>query len=134
MTPPRKAAMGRPADWLAHAESDLHLAQTSIADKDVLPAQICFHAQQAAEKAFKAVLLERGVDFPPSHDMEELLVIFEQHGVPVPDDLRDASLLTPYAVETRYPGYLEEVTRADAEKATAIAAKALEWARSIVKK
>ena len=34
--------------------------------------QLAFHAQQAAEKALKAVLIERAVRFPRTHDLEAL--------------------------------------------------------------
>jgi HEPN domain-containing protein len=132
MTPPRKAAAGLPADWLAHAESDLRLARLAASDENVIPSQSCFHAQQAVEKSLKAVLLVRGVDFPPSHDIEGLLVISEQNGVQIPDGIGDAALLTPYAVETRYPGYLEDVSRKDAWEAITVAEKAVAWAQNIV--
>lgn len=132
MTPPRKVAAGLPVHWLAHAESDLRLAGIAAADEGVLPSQSCFHAQQAVEKSLKAALLVRGLDFPPGHDIEELLIIAAQNGVPIPEGIGDAALLTPYAVETRYPGYLEEVTRKDARDAIALAEKAVAWARVLV--
>lgn len=45
-----------PQIWLDHATSDLALVRLGLGSKDVLPEQICFHAQQAVEKALKAVL------------------------------------------------------------------------------
>jgi hypothetical protein len=35
---------------------------------------LCFDAQQAAEKALKALLLHRRVNFPRIHDLTELLI------------------------------------------------------------
>jgi len=90
--------------WLSHAQSDLELARLGRSSKDILAAQICFHAQQAAEKAIKAVLLSRQIDFPFTHDIEQLIEIAEQHKVDLTSDVRNAGTLTPYAVETRYPG------------------------------
>ena len=58
MNPPEKKRLpASPEEWLVHAKSDLKLARLGKESKDVLPQQICFHAQQAVEKAFKAVLL-----------------------------------------------------------------------------
>ena len=34
---------------------------------------LCFDAQQAAEKAIKAVMLQRNVEFPYVHDLGRLL-------------------------------------------------------------
>ncbi len=72
--------------WLRHARSDLNIASIAM-DHDVLPEQICFHTQQAVEKAFKAVLLFAGVGFPYTHDLEEL-----------PDTLTDAGIKVSLSV------------------------------------
>jgi len=81
--PHNKREAASPQQWLAHAQSDLRLAR--LAEKcDILPEQICFHAQQAVEKAFKAVLLHRQIHFPFTHDLEQLLAVFEMEGSPVP--------------------------------------------------
>lgn len=48
---------------MAHALSDLNLARLGQEKEDILHEQICFHAQQAVEKALKAVLLFNKVDF-----------------------------------------------------------------------
>ncbi|MGC1404174.1 MAG: HEPN domain-containing protein [Thermodesulfobacteriota bacterium] len=65
MNPPaKKRLMVSPEEWLGHALSDLKLAKLGKEDPDILPEQICFHAQQAVEKTFKAVLLFSKADFP----------------------------------------------------------------------
>jgi HEPN domain-containing protein len=46
-----------------------------------LPNQTVFHAQQAAEKAIKAVLLEHKIRFPRTHDLGELIVLIQQHAI-----------------------------------------------------
>jgi len=56
--PPEVYAPGSPADWLRHAYSDLALASTMPLPQ-ILLEQLCFHAQQAAEKALKAILVAR---------------------------------------------------------------------------
>ena len=50
------------------------------------------------------------VEFPFTHDLEELLDTFEVAGISVPADLLNVSILTPYAVEARYPGYWGEIS------------------------
>jgi len=50
--PPEAHAPGSPADWLQHAQSDLALARTTPLPP-ILSEELCFHAQQAAEKAIK---------------------------------------------------------------------------------
>jgi len=61
MNPPTRRPLDpQPERWLAHARSDLAVARLGL-QRDVLPEQLCFHAQQVVEKAFKAVLLHRRV-------------------------------------------------------------------------
>ena len=77
---------------------------------------MCFLAQQAAEKAIKAILVFRQIDFPKSHDLEALINL-------IPDEWTirnlglDVSTLTEWAVEARYPGDWPEVTESDAQTA-----------------
>lgn len=143
MNPPEKKSMspqgkgkvsipGSPDEWMSHAESDLRLARLAAADDSILPEQVCFHAQQAAEKAIKAVLLSRRIEFPLTHDIEQLLEIGEISGLPLPENVREAGILSPYAVETRYPGYWAEVTQADVDDALRTAEQIVSWARSVV--
>ena len=133
MTPPLKQdPSGSPQDWLAHAESDLNLARIAQAQKDVLPEQACFHAQQTAEKALKAVLLFKKIEFPLVHDIEELLELARQNGLALPAEVSDAGMLTPYAVEARYPGHLEEVAPSDVSEAIRIAESVFTWVSEII--
>src|SRR3990170_6704125 len=119
-----------PEEWLIHARSDLKLAKIG-SNKDVLPEQICFHAQQAVEKALKAVLLFYKVDFPFTHDLEELLDTFETNKISIPPYLLDVGILTPYAVETRYPGFWGELSEKEVSEAISLAKKVIKWAKEI---
>lgn len=123
---------GSPEEWLEHARSDLRLARLAAGDASIRREQACFHAQQAAEKAIKAVLLSRQAGFPLTHDIEELLELAERSGLPVPKPVEDAGLLTPYAVETRYPGYWLDVTGADVEEALHTAENVLSWVNRLL--
>ena len=134
MNPPHKKRLPvSPEDWLLHAESDLKLAKLAL-DQGILPEQICFHAQQAVEKSMKAALLSSSVDFPFSHDLEELIYILEHAGIDLPSGLREAGTLTPYAVESRYPGYWGEIAKNDVVDAIELAEKAFGWAKEFVQK
>ena len=42
-----------------------------------------FHAQQAVEKVLKAWLTLVGVEYPRTHDLEELLELLEEHAQPI---------------------------------------------------
>ena len=120
------------AEWLAHAESDLRLGRLGSGEEEILSAQICFHAQQAAEKALKALLLTGGTDFPLTHDLGQLLQLCSHAGIEIPPEILEADSLTPYAVESRYPGQLEDVPRAEMTQALMLAAETVAWARSLL--
>jgi len=130
--PREKRTPGAPQKWLAHAESDLNLARLARGRAEVLPEQVCFHAQQAAEKALKAVLLFKRIEFPLVHDIEALVELLKNSGAVFPPEVNEASSLTPYAVEVRYPGHLEEITSPDAGEAIRLAEAVLRWAVEIV--
>ena len=129
-----KRIPGSPREWLSHAESDLRLAKLAANDPYIIGGQVCFHAQQAAEKSIKAALLCRGIEFPLTHDIEELLKLAEDQGVIIPEEVQEADHLTPYAVETRYPGYLQEITGDDLSNALRIAEQTVSWAKGFLTK
>lgn len=53
-----------PQAWLERARSDLALARAALRLPDVLLEDACFHTQQCAEKALKALLVQRDIPFP----------------------------------------------------------------------
>ena len=135
MSPPgSKRLPASPDEWLTHAFSDLKLGKLGQKSKGILRQQVCFHAQQAVEKAFKAVLLYRKVDFPLTHDLEELMDILDKAGIPLPSGFEDAGMLTPYAVETRYPGYWDEITKKEVKEAISLAEKIVKWVKKYISK
>jgi HEPN domain-containing protein len=77
---------------------------------------------QAAEKYLKSYLVWRDIEFPRTHALEDLVLLA---GATEPDFLPlkdEASVLTPYAVEARYPEF-EVPSLKDAEEAVSIAEK-----------
>ncbi len=61
-----------PAAWLVRSRSNLARARAGRTAPDVLYEDVCFDAQQAAEKAFKAVLVKHGIAFPRTHALAAL--------------------------------------------------------------
>ncbi len=116
-------------EWMRRARSNLALARQKK-PADAVWEDLCFDAQQAAEKALKAVLVRFNVDFPKTHSMEPLFHLLEISGHPAPPSLLEAKDLTDYAVETRYPFPQEgeEVTEEDYRKAVSIAESVVRWA------
>jgi HEPN domain-containing protein len=51
-------------EWLRRARSNFARAAADPAHPDILLEDLCFDAQQAAEKAIKAVLVHRRIRFP----------------------------------------------------------------------
>ena len=93
---------------------------------------LCFDAQQAAEKSIKAVLVHRQIDFPKTHNIRALLELLDPTGSEIPKEIWQAIDLTNYAVETRYPGPAEPVTRHEHRQAVALAQKVVKWAGKII--
>ena len=111
--------------------ADLLVAERILSAEDLPTWAACFHAQQAAEKALKAVLTLRSVPFERTHDLEALYERLppSDRGAFVLDEL-DA--LTPWAVEGRYGGGGLGLDRDDARVLRQAARRALEAARAIV--
>ena len=108
--------------WLKKAEEDLVVAEDELGK---IPWVSAFHSQQAAEKALKALITALGKQPPKTHSIEHLLLLIEESGIDI-SDVREATSLSDYAVEARYPG-LEEPTPEDAKEALRIARETLEW-------
>lgn len=73
-----------PATWLGRARSSLTLAEKGQSIAGVSLEDLCFHAQQAAEKAFKAVCVQHGIAFPKTHSLVRLTDLLEENGVSIP--------------------------------------------------
>jgi HEPN domain-containing protein len=126
-------ARGSPADWLRHARADLAMA-TAPLPVGGLYSTLCFHAQQAAEKSLKAVLIKSGIEVPRTHSLERLLDLLPS-SLAKPAVLDELSDLTPFATMYRYPYEDDEadVTLEQYRAALALARKAYAWADAILK-
>ena len=133
MRQPERTIPGTPRDWLRYARSSFALA-SAPRQEGVLWENLCFETQQAAEKAVKAVLQQKGIVFPYVHDLQVLLDLLGERGDSIPENVKQASVLTRYAFQTRYPGDYEPVTEADYHRAIEQAKAVLDWAASIVER
>jgi HEPN domain-containing protein len=90
------------SEWLRSADDDLQVIR-EIIDNVALTHMVAFHAQQAIEKSFKAVLEEFGETVPKIHSLETLLpkVRVCLH-FPVELDLLED--LDKLYLDARYPG------------------------------
>ncbi len=60
-------------EWLSKATEDLAVAELILESDVAARWAACFHAQQAAEKSLKAMLVAQGIDFPRTHALEVLV-------------------------------------------------------------
>jgi HEPN domain-containing protein len=92
-------------DWITKAEGDYQAMQTLAAMKNPVWDAVGFHAQQCAEKYFKAYLLKQDQRIPKTHDLTQLLdavIAIDPHFKKL--DTPELITLTLGAVESRYPG------------------------------
>ena len=120
-----------PEHWLKRAKSNLARAKQNRTD-EILYEDLCFDAQQATEKALKALLLHKKISFRFVHDIGELLATLEKHQIVVPLSIKAAAILTTYAVETRYPGPFEQVTLEELNEAVLIAEQVVQWVEQLL--
>ena len=131
--PEDKPVPGSAEDWLVRAEGDLALAKIPL-PKGAFYEDLCFHAQQAAEKALKAVYQHYNRTFRYTHDLDELIIGLQDEGIDMPPEVADAVLLTSYAWEARYPGLSEPVTIEEYREALRQAEFVLGWAVKVIRK
>lgn len=87
--------------WVLKAENDLKTAAQILEAKEIITDTLCFHCQQTAEKFLKAFLVYHNTIPEKTHKIERLLEACCQIDSTF-IELRDAILLSEYAVELRY--------------------------------
>jgi HEPN domain-containing protein len=91
-----------------------------------------FHAQQAVEKAIKAVLSDKGIEHPFTHDIMRLLELLPSARIASPPDAGELPKLSPYGAILRYekaPSTNEPLNRTWAKECVQ---RTLEWARKLL--
>jgi HEPN domain-containing protein len=108
--------------WLAKAATDLRAADHDMSAPELaLWGDVAFHAQQAAEKALKALLAWHDRPFRKTHSLEELGRACAAIAPELSSAIDAAVPLTAYAWKFRYPGDADEPTQDEAARALAVA-------------
>lgn len=101
----------------------LPLSQASLA-------AMGFHAQQAVEKALKAIAVHFGLNVPRTHDLAALGQVICDKGISLPLSLDQLRGLNPFAVEYRYNDELiPEISR---PALAATVAAVMNWATATI--
>ena len=120
MKRPEEVKLEFTREWVRKAENDFQTAEHLCATGEGYLLGTVFHAQQAADKYLKSLLVWHQIEFQKTHDMEKLLNLAAVAYPQICEVLRDVPELTPYGVEYRYPGDYPEVTVRDAKRALAL--------------
>jgi HEPN domain-containing protein len=120
----------------SHAPSgllDLATADLTTARHLVVPGlyhNACYHAQQAAEKALKAVLLQEMATFPKTHDLSRLVDAIRVSQPTFPEYSLESAVLNEYAVDMRYdPHVLTDIDEDEAKAAIGYAQDVVDHAQ-----
>lgn len=127
--------MENPITWLKRAKSNLVRGKDSsyLDLRDISIEDLCFDLQQCVEKSLKAILVKKGIRFPKTHNIAELLVIIRKSAsMNIPEKIKESASLTDYAVNTRYPTDYSPVTKEEYEEALEIAENVYYWAEQII--
>ena len=129
------------AAWITFAETDLKTAEYLLNGAFYpLPLEIiCYHSQQAAEKAVKALIVYFGKQggIPKQHDISFLLnqikiLVKSRSQLGVTEELMDyADNLTQYGIAPRYPNEMN-IDEEEAKYAVRQAGTILQWAKNII--
>lgn len=116
--------------WWRYANEDL-LSAKKLAEEGSSSRWVCVMAQQAAEKAIKALLVNRAIDFPRTHDVLRLLQLLPQ-GLAMGVNAEGLDRLSAWAVAGRYPVDVRDATRDDAQGALAAACAVVNAATTVL--
>ncbi len=132
--PGREEVLAIVGGWAAKAENDLKTAvQTLKLGAECPTDTVCFHAQQTVEKYIKALLVLRAIDFPRTHDVEQLMRLVPPAERPsISED--EQGRLTDYATVMRYPGDYEPASLTEARKAVSCARRCRREVRRLLPK
>ena len=123
--------------WLSAADDDLQSLK-EILNNENLTNIVAFHAQQAIEKTFKAVLEEYDGVVPKIHNLETLLPKVSKHIIINSDDFDLLEDLDKLYLDARYPGDFGllpngKPTRAEADEFSKLALFVYEKITAILK-
>jgi HEPN domain-containing protein len=110
-------------EWVQKAEEDFLAAVNLVVVRPQCPiSSVCYHVQQCVEKYFKTILILHDMDFPRTHDIEELVELFPR-GIKVSLTITEQRRFTEYATGLRYPSEVKPATLAEARKSVSLMRK-----------
>lgn len=130
--------MSSPADLARalaeRAQDDRYVLERLVGDAKAPEWVLGFHAQQAVEKALKAVLTLRRVEYPRTHNLSMLLELLRRSGELLPPDGDDLARLIPFGVALRYEDAVntEDEAVLDRDWALNVVSSTLQWANDVV--
>lgn len=120
-------------EWLEKVSMDENTAHV-IFEAHAYPKKfdaLCFHCQQAAEKALKAVIVSKKIEVEKTHDLRRLFSILSAF-FSIPDNVQNAGKsLTMYSILPRYP-HEWEIDERIAKKAMTDMDVVVTWVKSLL--
>lgn len=114
---------------LARARDDLYVVHRLRSEPDAPGWVLGFHAQQAVEKALKAVLSAEGLAYPRTHNLVMLAELLRTIGIGLPPDAEDFGRLVPFGVVLRYEDLMDdEPPPIEPKWFEAVVSRAIDWA------
>ena len=115
------------SEWLKFSKTDYEVAKHLSGNMHPRPLEIiCYHAQQSAEKALKAFLIQNDILPPKIHDLNELCEMCGEIDSAFNEIAPLCASLNRYGVLPRYPFEIE-VLEPQADAATDKAAEIYDW-------
>jgi len=107
-----------PERWFRLADADLRAAELLLRTSESPPLYhlVCFHCQQAAEKALKGLLVSKDLKTPRTHDLEGLVRRIATTQPAIVEVLETATRLSDFAVAPRYADEIGEPGEAEARQ------------------
>ncbi|MEE9224125.1 MAG: HEPN domain-containing protein [Thermoplasmata archaeon] len=113
--------MTETSKWWNHSRSDLETAEYNL--KGEMLNAAAFYAQQAAEKALKALQIERLGRFDRTHDL-----LYLARSVDAPAEiLRHCELIAPFYTVTRYPNAEVPFDKREVSSVVKASGEVMEW-------
>jgi len=113
--------------WLTIATRDISVAKHLFEVMRPMPVEIiCFHSQQAMEKALKAVLAYHEAVIRKTHEIDEIIADCAKYTTEITVDMRVAEVMSSFAVAVRYTEDNRDITEDTAEFAIKQAEQAMD--------
>jgi HEPN domain-containing protein len=95
-------------EWFHRADED-ELSCVALLEDKISPGNVCFLAQQCAEKYLKGLLIVNGQEFEKVHDLKKLADSLEKSFPRIAEIFDDLHFLNKCYIPSRYPGGFMEI-------------------------